>query len=113
MKTRVPVAFRHQAASACFALFVAATTLQAQGARLLRQPTLSPTHIAFAHGGDLWIVDRSGGAAGRLTSTGAVESDPHFSPDGRLLAFSSNRSGDWAVYVMPVEGGQPMRLTWR
>jgi len=79
MKTRVPVAGRHQAASACFALVVAASTLQAQGARLLRQPTLSPTHIAFAHGGDLWIVDRNGGEARRLTSTAAVESDPHFS----------------------------------
>lgn len=80
--------------------------------RLLRQPSVSAEHIAFAHGGDLWIVDRHGGAARRLTSTPAVEQDPHFSPDGRRLAFSSNRFGGWAVYVVPAEGGNPTRLTW-
>jgi tricorn protease len=84
----------------------------AQEARLLRQPTISDTHIAFAHGGDLWIVGRDGGEARRLTSTPAVESDPFLSPDGLLLAFSSNRSGDWAVYVMPAAGGDATRLTW-
>jgi tricorn protease len=84
----------------------------AQGTRLFRQPTISQTHIAFAHGGDLWVVDRSGGDARRLTSTPAVEADPHFSPDGRQIAFSSNRSGTNAVYVMPIEGGDPTRLTW-
>jgi tricorn protease len=84
----------------------------AQETRLLRSPTLSQAHIAFAFGGDLWLVDRSGGEARRLTATPAVERDPHLSPDGRLLAFTSNRSGDWAVYVMSVEGGDPERLTW-
>jgi tricorn protease len=84
----------------------------AQETRLVRSPTLSQDHIAFAFGGDLWIVDRSGGEARRLTATQAVERDPHLSPDGRLLAFTSDRSGDWAVYVMPVEGGDPERLTW-
>src|SRR5690606_9190327 len=54
-------------------------------ARLLRQPTISATHIAFAYGGDLWIVDRQGGEDRRLTSTPAVESDPHISPDGRSI----------------------------
>jgi tricorn protease len=85
---------------------------QAQGTRLLRQPTISQSHIAFAHGGDLWIVDRNGGNARRLTSTPAVEGDPHFSPDGRSIAFTSNRSGSNSVYVMPIEGGDPSRLTW-
>jgi tricorn protease len=84
----------------------------AQDARLLREPTLSAEHIAFAHGGDLWLVARAGGEARRLTSTSGVDSDPHLSPDGRLLAFSSNRSGEWAVYVMPVAGGDATRLSW-
>jgi len=87
-------------------------TANAQDTRLLRQPTLSQDHVAFAHGGDLWVVDRSGGDARRLTSTPAVESDPHFSPDGRSIAFTSNRSGVAAVYVLPVAGGTPTRLTW-
>ncbi|HEX2095181.1 MAG TPA: PDZ domain-containing protein [Longimicrobiaceae bacterium] len=90
----------------------AAQPLAAQGTRLLREPTLSDTQVAFAYGGDLWIVGRGGGEARRLTSTPAVESDPHFSPDGRWIAFTSTRSGNPAVYVMPAEGGDPRRLTW-
>jgi len=81
-------------------------------ARLLRQPTLSADHVAFTHGGDLWMVSRAGGEATRLTSTPAVESDPHFSPDGQTLAFTSNRSGTPAVYILPSGGGTPKRLTW-
>jgi tricorn protease len=82
------------------------------GTRLLRQPTLSADNIAFAYAGDLWVVARSGGEARRLTATPAVESDPHFSPDGQWLAFSSNRDGVTSVYVMPVAGGGARRLTW-
>ena len=74
----------------------------AQGTRLLRQPTISEHHVAFAYGADLWVADRTGGLARRLTSTAAVESEPHFSPDGRFIAFTSNRSGTPAVYVVPV-----------
>lgn len=87
-------------------------SLAAQGTRLLRQPTVSAAHIAFEYGGDLWIVEKAGGEARRLTSTPAVEADPQLSPDGRSLAFTSNRSGNRDVYVMPVEGGDPRRLTW-
>lgn len=95
-----------------FALGAIPQSITAQGTRLLRQPTISQANIAFAHGGDLWIVDRNGGDARRLTSTPAVEADPHFSPDGRSIAFTSNRSGSNSVYVLPISGGDPMRLTW-
>ena len=80
--------------------------------RLLRQPTLSAEHVAFTHGADLWVVARDGGVARRLTATPAVESHPHFSPDGAWIAFTSNRAGGDAVYVVSVEGGAPERLTW-
>lgn len=93
-------------------LALASRVATAQGTRLLRQPTISATSVAFEYGGDLWIVGRDGGEARRLTSTPAVESDPCLSPDGRWLAFTSNRSGTPAVYVMPVDGGDPTRLTW-
>ena len=93
-------------------LIASPTPVDAQDTRLLRQPTLSAQNLAFAHGGDLWVVDRAGGEARRLTSTPAVERDPHFSPDGRWLAFSSNRSGGFSVYVLPIEGGTPTRLSW-
>jgi len=80
--------------------------------RLLRQPTISATQIAFEYGADLWTVPRDGGEAKRLTSTPAIESDPHFSPDGKSIAFTSNRAGVDAVYVMSAEGGEPHRITW-
>lgn len=98
--------------SAMVALAVSRTPAAAQGTRLLRQPTVSATSIAFEYGGDLWVVGREGGDARRLTSTPAVESDPYLSPDGQWLAFTSNRSGAPSVYVMPVAGGDPQRLTW-
>jgi tricorn protease len=87
-----------------------APAVAAQGTRLLRQPTISQTHIVFAHGGDLWVVDRGGGDARRLTSTPAVESDPHFSPDGRQVAFSSNRSG--GSWLTENEGVPPDIEVW-
>jgi tricorn protease len=90
----------------------AVNQVEAQGTRLLRQPTISADHVAFVYGGDLWIADRDGGEARRLTSTPAVESNPHLSPDGRMLAFTSNRSGSAMVYVVSVDGGAPKRLTW-
>ena len=91
---------------------LASVSAAAQETRLLRQPTISATDIAFTYGADLWIVSRTGGVARRLTSTAAVESDPHFSPDGRWIAFTSNRYGNPDVYVMSTTGGDPVRLTW-
>ena len=84
----------------------------AQGTRLLRQPTINSDKIAFTYGGDLWICNLDGKDVKRLTSTSAVESDPHFSPDGKMLAFTSNRAGINNVYVMSVDGGDVTRLTW-
>lgn len=93
-------------------LVLTISQLQAQGTRLLRQPGLSARHIAFVYGGDIWVVGREGGEARRITSTAATESDPHFSPDGKWIAFTSDRSGIATVYIVPVEGGTPTRLTW-
>ncbi len=80
-------------------------------APLLRKPTVSRTQIAFSYGGDLWIVDRNGGEARRLTSDVGIESDPYFSPDGSLIAFTAEYDGNIDVYVMPAAGGTPKRLT--
>ena len=98
--------------STAAALVLAAHVLSAQGTRLLREPSLGPSEIYFAHAGDLWAVGRSGGDARRITSTQSVESSPHVSPDGKWLAFTSNRSGVNAVYIVASEGGDPKRLTW-
>jgi len=88
------------------------SSVDAQGVRLLRQPSLSAEQVAFEYGGDIWVAAKGGGEARRITSTPAVEADPHFSPDGKWLTFTSDRSGTPAVYVVAAEGGDPKRLTW-
>jgi tricorn protease len=93
-------------------LVAACSSTDAQGTRLLREPNISNSSIAFVYGGDIWTVNNTGGDAKRITSTAAVEEDPHFSPDGKSIAFTSNRSGIDAVYVVSAEGGIPTRLTW-
>ena len=80
--------------------------------RLLRTPTVSATQIAFAYANNIWIVERTGGTARRLTSFQGQTTNPHFSPDGKWLAFSAEYAGNNDVYVMPAEGGEPKRLTW-
>ncbi|MFB9995392.1 PDZ domain-containing protein [Deinococcus oregonensis] len=79
---------------------------------LLRQPALSAEHLAFVYAGDLWLADHRGSNVRRLTATPGHKQTPHFSPDGRFLAFSGNDDGAASVYVVPVEGGTPRRLTF-
>jgi len=88
-----------------------ASAQSGQAALLLRKPTVSRTQIAFSYGGDLWVVDRSGGDARRLTSDVGIETDPAFSPDGSLIAFTGEYDGNEDVYVIPAAGGIPKRLT--
>ena len=80
--------------------------------RLLAQPAISRAHIAFVYAGDLWIANRTGQEVRQLTSDDGIESNPAFSPDGRRIAFSAQYDGNTDVYVVPVEGGVPQRLTW-
>ncbi len=94
--------------------FLTTADLAAQSASqhaLLRKPTVSKTQIAFSYGGDLWIVDRTGGEARRLTSDVGIEIDPVFSPDGTMIAFTGEYDGNEDVYVIPASGGIPKRLT--
>lgn len=79
---------------------------------MLRMPTVSATHIAFAYANNIWTVERAGGTARRLTTFPGQTGNPHFSPDGKWIAFSSGYSGNEDVYVVPTEGGEPKRLTW-
>ncbi len=79
---------------------------------LAQKPALNRTHVVFAYAGDLWRVARGGGAAQRLTAGPGVETNPVFSPDGSLIAFTGEYDGNVDVFVMPAEGGEPRRLTW-
>jgi tricorn protease len=90
---------------------VQAQTTNAQ-TRLLRTPTVSATQIAFAYGNNIWTVPRAGGNARRLTSFQGQTSNPHFSPDGKWIAFSGEYAGNLDVYVVSADGGEPRRLTW-
>jgi tricorn protease len=78
---------------------------------LLQDPTISRTQIAFAYAGDIWTVDRAGGAARRLVTGMDREAEPIFSPDGESVAFSGSYDGIVSVYVVPAAGGEPRRLT--
>ncbi|MEI6264017.1 MAG: PDZ domain-containing protein [Sphingobacteriia bacterium] len=86
--------------------------LLAQGTMLLRQPSASKNHIVFAHGDDLWVVNRNGGDAYRLTSAVGSESNPRISPDGNWVAFTGQYDGNTDVFIVPIKGGTPKRLTW-
>lgn len=80
-----------------------------------QMPSLSAAHVAFNHGGELWIVSREGGTARRLTTGAGVPSTggSAFSPDGSRIAFTATYGGDADVYVLDVEGaGKPQRLTF-
>ena len=89
---------------------------QSQGPLLLENPTLSRTKIAFSHAGDIWLVDRSGGTAQRLTTHAAREVLPTFSPDGSQVAFARFNPATgplgWDVYVVSAAGGEARRVTY-
>jgi tricorn protease len=97
--------------SVILAVLLCALTAQASGPLLMQKPTLSKTHIAFSYAGDLWLVPREGGEARLLTSGSGTKSDPIFSPDGTMIAFTGDYDGNVDVYVMPSGGGVPRRLT--
>lgn len=79
---------------------------------LLRTPTLSASHLAFAYAGDIYLADRSGQNPQRLTVHPEAETDPVFSPDGQWIAFSGNYNGNNDIYVVSVNGGIPRRITF-
>ena len=78
------------------------------------EPSVSPdrSEIAFVSGGDIWAVPAAGGQARLLLSHPANESRPMYSPDGRQLAFVSNRSGGGDVYILTLASGDVTRLTY-
>ncbi len=99
------------ALSALSALF-ACGGVQAAPALLLQTPTISQSRLVFAYADDLWIAPREGGEARLLVRAQGRASRPHFSPDGRSVAYSARVGGNTDVYVVDVDGGEPKRLTW-
>ena len=106
----------HAAALAVFTTLAAMTPaapIHAQAAPSFYEPGISPdgSEIAFVSGGDIWTVSSEGGAARLLIAHSAHESRPLYSPDGRHLAFNSNRNGGLDIFVMDFETGDVRRLT--
>jgi tricorn protease len=85
---------------------------EAPEGRLLRFPDIHGGKVVFVYGGDLWLAPASGGAAHRITADAGRELFPRFSPDGKWIAFTAQYDGNFNVYVMPSEGGQPRQLTF-
>ncbi len=86
--------------------------INTKNTRLLSQPAISTTHLAFVYANDLWVANADGTFPHRLTIDNGLESNPMFSPDGKHIAFSAEYDGNTDVFIVPVEGGVPKRLTW-
>jgi tricorn protease len=76
------------------------------------KPDIHDDMVVFTSEGDLWLADLQTRQAKRITSDPGVETNARFSPDGKTIAFSANYDGGTDVYVMPVDGGAPTRLTF-
>src|SRR5688572_2168365 len=83
-------------------------------ARWLRYPQIAPdgTRVVFSHRGDLWLVASAGGRAVPLTTHAGHETSPVWSPDGRTIAFASDRHGNFDVFAVSADGGFERRLTY-
>jgi len=83
-----------------------------ESTRLLRFPSISGNQVAFSYAGDLYLVPSDGGIARRLTSHPGYELFPRFSHDGKYIAFTGQYDGNTEVFVIPVTGGTPKRITY-
>ena len=92
----------------CLAL---AGTVEGREAKLLRRPTYHDGRVAFSYLGDIWTAREDGSNVLRLTANKARDLSPRFSPDGKTIAFSSDREGGLDVYLIPSAGGDVKRLT--
>lgn len=90
-----------------------ATAAVAQAPAWLRNSAISPdgSRIAFTYKGDIFTVPVAGGTARQITADKAYDTAPVWSPDGKKLAFASNREGSLDVYTVAAGGGTPVRLT--
>lgn len=81
--------------------------------RMPRDPQIAPDgkSIAFAWRGDVWISSIEGGNAARITSHPAEDDSPHFSPDGKWIAFRSQRGGSSQIHLVPALGGATKQVT--
>jgi len=91
------------------------TSIFAQDSPLwLRYPAISPDGqtILFNYQGDIYKVSSAGGTAIPVTISDSYEHAAVWSNDGSMIAFASDRYGNFDVFVMPAQGGEAERLTF-
>jgi len=91
-----------------------ALSQKAQSPLWMRYPSISPDgkQIVFSYKGDLYKIDANGGTAIPITLSEGHDFMPVWSPDGKWIAFASDRYGNYDVFIMPAEGGTAKRLTY-
>ncbi|WP_338791904.1 S41 family peptidase [Bernardetia sp. MNP-M8] len=89
------------------------TTTDNENPLWMRYSAISPNgqNIAFCYKGDIYKVDANGGRASLLTLHEAYDVNPVWSPDGKMMAFASDRFGNKDIFLMSADGGEPKRLT--
>ncbi len=93
--------------------FLAINTAQVIEPRLMHYPAIHGDTLVFTYAGDLWVsTTQPGSIARRLTSQVGGATRPKISPDGTQIAFTASYEGLGGIYVMPIEGGEPKRLTF-
>ena len=105
MKKRYALAF-----AILLVFFVA--NVSAKEIRIPRHPDVHNGKIVFSYFGSIWTASEDGSNPRRMTVNAAHDDNPRFSPDGKWIAFSSNRYGNLDVFVIPAEGGEARQLTY-
>ena len=78
---------------------------------LMRYPDVHEDKLVFSCAGNLWTASVRGGQAKRLTTGPGPDFFGKFSPDGKWIAFTGQRTGHNQVYVISADGGEPRQLT--
>src|SRR5689334_2314956 len=92
-------------------LLIAAVSVFGREARLVRYPHYHNGRVVFTYLADIWTADENGQNVQRLTVNRARDVYPRFSPDGKWIAFSSDRNGNMDVFIIPTMGGTATQLT--
>ncbi len=98
--------------SALALIICASSFVFAREARLVRYPHYHNGRVVFSYLGDIWTADENGQNIQRLTVNRARDVYGRFSPDGKWIAFSSDRNGNLDVFLIPSEGGAAKQLTY-
>lgn len=96
-----------------FTLLLSLGAVAQEGPLWMRYPAISPNgeSIVFTFKGDIYTVPASGGKATQITTNPAHDTRPVWSPDGKQIAFASNRNGNFDIYLVSKDGGIPKQLT--